>query len=114
MKYSEARETYKTLFKSYPEVTNLWSEDEDKKEITCTIKHYQKKGSRWIETESKTEQINYIFYWNTVDPRASRFMRNLGGYERTTLNYTKKGYIPVECISISPDRTEKTVRTFTF
>lgn len=41
-------------------------------------------------------------------------MRNLGGYERTNKAYTKYGYIPTEQISISPDRTKKTIFYFSF
>lgn len=114
MTYAEARQTYKKLFKTYPDTTNLWSDNESERPITCTIEHFEKRGSRWILTESETKQYNHIFYWNTVDPNASAFFRNLGGYERTICTYTKSGYLPTECISISPDRTMKTVRTFRF
>jgi hypothetical protein len=106
--------TYKRLFKTYPQVTNLWRDDENEKPITAIIEHYEKHGSRWILTDSETEKVNHIFYYNTVDPNASAFFRNLGGYERTTCSYTRAGYIPTECISISPDRENKTVRKFVF
>ena len=114
MNYQEARETYKELFKTYPEVSGVWTPTEDEKAIEYTCTHYEKRGARWHETERKRTACNYVTYYNVVDPRASRFMRNLGGYERTTCNYTKRGYIPTECVSISPDRTAKTVRTFKF
>lgn len=114
MNYQEARETYKELFKTYPEVSGVWTPTEDEKTIEYTCTHYEKRGARWAEVESERTACNYVTYYNVVDPRASRFMRNLGGYERTTCNYTKRGYIPTECVSISPDRTEKTVRTFKF
>ena len=114
MTYTEYRNTYKIALKAYPEISNTYNEDEDKKEITETITHYIKVGSRWKETESKTAQINCIYYINSVDPRTSRFFRNLGGYERTETAYTRKGFIPIRCTSISPDRTQKTVREYSF
>ena len=113
MTYTEFKTTYKNLFKYAPEVSNLYT-DKPKKEITAVIKHFEKKGSRWIETESEEKKVDFIFYCNTVDPNAANFFRGLGGYEKTTKAYTKKGFIPVECISINPDRTEKTVRSFKF
>lgn len=114
MTYFEARETYAELFKKYPEVSGVFTDNEDKKSIIYWCENYEKHGSRWELVDITEERINYVFYYNVVDPRASRFMRNLGGYERTTVNYTKRGYIPTECVSISPDRTAKTVRRFEF
>ena len=40
-------------------------------------------------------------------------MRSLGGFERVINGYNCEGYVPVELISISPDRTTKIVRSFT-
>lgn len=114
MTYFEARETYAELFKKYPEVSGVFTDNEDEKRIMYRCENYEKHGSRWELVDITEERINYVFYYNVVDPRASRFMRNLGGYERTTVNYTKRGYIPTECVSISPDRTAKTVRRFEF
>ena len=114
MTYKEYREKYKRAIKAYPEITGLWRDTEDEKEITYTCINYEKRGSRWIETERTTEKINYIFYTNVVDPNAIAFFRNLGGYEKITKSYTRAGFLPVEVSSISPDRTQKTVRSFRF
>ena len=40
-------------------------------------------------------------------------MRSLGGFERVIKGYNCEGYVPVELISISPDRSTKIVRHFT-
>lgn len=114
MTYAEIKKTYPRLFKKYPETSNLYTGNEDEKPIMYTMRHYTKSGSRWKLTEEEKTACSYITYYNIVDPAASAFFKNLGGYERTECNYTKCGFIPVKCVSISPDRTEKTERTFTF
>ena len=114
MNYSEAKQTYKRLFAKYPEVTSLWRPTTTENNITLTVEEYEKRGARWILTDSTTEKINYTFYYNTVDPNASDFFKNLGGYERTTCAYTRAGFIPVQCVSINPSRDRKTVRKFDF
>ena len=114
MTYQEIKKTYPRLFKAYPDTINLYTDDEDKKPITYTLKHYEKRGSRWQLVDEETKQINYIFYYNAIDPAASAFMRNLGGYERTEKAYTRAGLVPIRNTSISPDRTKKTVREYKF
>lgn len=114
LNYQETKKEYNELFKKYPNVGDVWTGNEDEKTIDYTIKNYVKNGSRWTLTEEKHEKINYINYYNVVDPRAARFFRSLGGYDKTTCSYTRKGYLPVECVSINPDRTYKTVRSFKF
>lgn len=113
MTYTEFKNTYKKLIKYAPDVTSLYTDD-PKKDITLVVTRYEKRGSRWIEVEKETEAINFVWYCNAVDPNASAFMRSLGGWEKTTKSYTKKGFIPVENISISPDRTAKIVRNYSF
>lgn len=113
MTYFEYKATYKELVKEYPDITGLYRE-EPENTILCTIEHYTKRGGRWVLSERIEKMIDFIFYSNTVDPRASRFMRGLGGFEKTTKAYTRAGLVPIECTSISPDRTEKTVRKFKF
>ena len=82
--------------------------------ITETIKHYQKNGTKWIETDSTTSDITEEHYHNATDPATVRFFRNLGGYERVEKSYTFAGYVPIRITSISPCRTEKTVRDYQF
>ena len=114
MNYQEFRNTYKALLKASPEVSNLYQDDQDATPYTLTIEHYEKRGSRWKLIDTDTRPIGFIHYCNTVDPNASAFMRSLGGWERTTRTYTRKGYLPTECISINPDRTKKTIRRIKF
>ena len=114
MTYTEARKTYAALFSAHNDVSTVWKEDETDRNIICITERYVKHGSRWKQTESTTESVNYVYYFNTVDPRAVEFFRNLGGYERTICTYTKRGHIPTKIISINPDRTAKTVRIFKF
>lgn len=45
---------------------------------------------------------------------AVQFFKDLGGYEKVSCGYTKAGYLPDELLSISPNRTEKTVRKYYF
>lgn len=113
MTYAEFKNTYKKAVKRYPDITNVWDEKEEKV-ITMTESRYIKIGSRWKETESKTMLVSYVNYMNVIDPAAVAFFKNLGGYEKVSLSYTKRGYIPTENISISPDRDKKTVRSFKF
>lgn len=114
MNYSEFRNEYKKAIKTYPDITNLFQDSDDIREITLTCKHYEKSGSKWKQTASKAEAVNYLHYVNIIDPRTIQFFRNLGGYEKVSKGYTKRGYLPIEVTSISPDGTEKTVYSFTF
>ena len=80
--------------------------------IKMIKKTYYKVGSQWKLSESKEENISKENYLNIIN--SCKFFRNLGGYERLTKSYTYAGYIPVELNSISPDKKEKVVRSFTF
>lgn len=111
MNYKEFRATYKATIKKYPDIDSLFCFLESEI-ITETITHYTKKGSRWIETETKEALIPASYYYNVLD--AVTFFRNLGGYERVETNYTKYGLIPVKVTSINPSRDEKTVRSYKF
>lgn len=111
MLYKEFTETYKQLLKSFPDVSTLY---ESKDAINLTTKHFKKIGRRWQLMDEKTEAVDYEHYCNVVDPKAVKFFRSLGGVEQVTKSYTRRGYIPTEVSSTSPDRTTKTVRTFTF
>lgn len=81
-------------------------------EIKMTIKNYEKIGSKWRLTNTEQRLINEEFYNNIINSK--KFFTNLGGYERHTRSYTCNGYIVTHINSLSPDRTQKTVRDFSF
>ena len=107
MTYQEFRNTYKNLLKKHQDVSNLF---EAGYIIEMTKTEYIKIGSRWKETNKTIKNVDYEHYCNVFD--AVQFFRNLGGYERTEKRYTIAGYIPTEQISISPDKTKKSVYSF--
>ncbi len=110
MNYSEFRNTYKWMLKKYYNISNIWGHD---LQADCIIENYIKIGKKWILQETKTDNnISNEYYYNTID--AIPFFRNIGGYEGITTKCTKYGVIPYKINSISPDRTQKTIRTFIF
>lgn len=109
MTYKEYVAKYETVIKRFPGISSLFGQNW---KITQTRTKYVKSGSRWKGTETETDTIDLQQYCNIFD--GIQFFRNLGGYERTEMSYTKAGYIPVKQTSISPDRTEKYVWTFQF
>ena len=72
-------------------------------------------GKTWSKAPVKVEKIEVSeeYYKNIFDPKTVKFMRSLGGVERVIKGYNCEGYVPVELISISPDRSTKIVRRFT-
>lgn len=108
MTYMKFKSTYRWMIKHFPGTDNVWGY----KGIEAITTHFEKRGSRWHEVSAKTETVDSTFYANCVD--AIPFFRNLDGKEMVTMGYTKIGYIPTEINSLSPDRTEKTVRRFYF
>ena len=80
--------------------------------ITMIKENYHKEGRRWILDNTEKSNINEEFYNNIINSK--KFFTNLGGYERHTKGYTCNGYIVTHINSISPDRTQKTVRDFKF
>lgn len=109
MTYLEFRTTYKWMLKQYPGTSFAFNFP---KEIRKVEKRYHKSGTRWVLESETAEMIDGTFYANCVD--AVPFFRGIGGYEKVTMAYTRQGYIPVEINSISPDKTQKTVREFSF
>lgn len=107
MNYQETMEAYKPMFKKYPGMAGAFYYRPLMKEVS-----FIKSGSKWIEIGRKEHFVESEVYYNVVS--AVPWFRNLGGYERVSMSYTRAGYIPVEVISISPDRTQKTVRSFDF
>lgn len=109
MSYQEFRKTYARVLKRFSyEITNIFN----KENLSMKTERFVKSGSRWVLVESTEKAVPFEFYFNVLD--SIDFMRNLGGYEKTEKAYTTQGYIPVRQISISPDRTKKTVFSFDF
>ena len=110
MTYKEFKNIYKWIIKQCPDITSLYGVE------GVTIKRietrFTKRGNRWIEIETTTEEITPEYYLNTVD--AVPFFRSLGGHERLIKAYTKYGLIPVEVQSTRPDGKEKITRRFVF
>ena len=82
------------------------------KNIKMVEKRYFKAGTQWEIAEVREENISKECYLNIVN--SCKFFRGLGGFERLTKSYTYAGYIPTQLNSISPDKQEKIVRSFTF
>ena len=72
-------------------------------------------GKTWSKTPVKVERIEVTeeYCKNIFDPKTVKFMRSLGGFERIVKGYNCEGYVPVELISINPNKTTKIVRRFT-
>lgn len=85
-----------------------------KKYAVMTTQTQEKRGCKWETIETKTEEISKEFYNNTVDPRAIRFFRRLGGIETVQRNYTEYGYLPIRILSTSPDRQKRIIKEFSF
>lgn len=107
MNYQETMDAYRPMFKKYPGMAGAFYYRPLMKEVS-----FVKSGSKWIETGRKERFVESEVYYNVVS--AVPFFRNLGGFERVSMSYTCAGYLPVEVVSISPDRTKKTVRSFVF
>ena len=110
MTYTEFKKTYSWIIKNAPDITSLYNVGGHP--VTMTKTTYAKRGGRWVEIEKTTENITIEYYMNGVG--AIPFFRGLGGYERLTKSYTKYGLIPVESVSISPDKKTRIVRRYIF
>ena len=62
----------------------------------------------------ETEIINAEQHGRITNDETLRFFRRLGGSETVQRAYTFGGYVVISLSSISPDRTIKKVRQFTF
>ena len=87
-------------------------------EIKVTTSEYSRtdSGKSWrskpdtVETESVTmDQVK-----KTTDDGTMKFFRRLGGYERLERSYTAFGYLPWILTSISPDKSIKRVREYSY
>ena len=114
MTYTEFKKTYKWTVKEFPDITQLFRDDLGQTIGTCETIRFTKVGKKWIETEKRTAEMDIENYFNIVD--AVPFFRRLSGVqgEKVTKSYTKYGLIPVEISSLSPDRSEKVIRRFSF
>lgn len=82
------------------------------KNIIMKEERFCKVGRSWKSIEVVEENISKECYLNIIN--STKFFRSLGGFERLTKGYTYVGYIPTSLNSISPDKQEKIVRSFTF
>ena len=110
MTYTEFKRVYNWLLKKYYNVADTYGHN---LKADCIIDNYVKSGNKWVKVDTNTvNNISNEHYYNTVD--AVPFFRGLGGYEKVEVKATKWGYIPFRIVSITPNKTEKTVRTFIF
>lgn len=96
-------------FKKYPNISSLQDFGGKILEEKTT---YAKRGTRWVEVKKEEKEVSATYVFNVFD--AVQFFKDLGGYEKVSCGYTKAGYLPDELLSISPNRTEKTVRKYYF
>jgi hypothetical protein len=63
-----------------------------------------------IDFDDVTEQM----YTNATAPDTVRFFKRLGGKEHLERSYTCQGYKIVKITSTSPDKSQRTIREYTF
>lgn len=117
MSYQEFKKTYWWVLKHYPQIDRLsWQVchgDESPMGTMTETKYIRtSRSGKWKECEKTEEAFSARNYVNCVD--ATPFFRNLGGYERLDCGYTYTGYLPLEIVSISPDKLTRIVRRFRF
>jgi len=86
-----------------------------KLQITMTTQHQAiKEGTKtvWETVETNSEIISQEVIDMIIDSMS--FFKNLGGSERLSKNYTSAGYLPTELKSTSPDKMNRTIRTFNY
>ena len=74
-----------------------------------TTTMYYKKGSRWIEEEKTTNEVDKDYYNNII---TDHFYHNISRSIRYIKGYTKAGTLIVKVSAISPDGKQKSVREF--
>lgn len=77
--------------------------------VTKLVKNPNTKTTYIVESRN-TEEIDETTYNNIVT--SSPFFRRLGGKEHHVKSYTSRGYKTIQLTSVSPDKQNKTVRTF--
>jgi hypothetical protein len=80
---------------------------------TRLVKNPYTKTTYTIE-EEKTEAITRKQYSNICGKDTLKWFRRLGGSETAERGYTCAGYLIVKLTSTSPDKQNKTIRTFKF
>lgn len=81
-------------------------------QITQTTEKHYKDGKAWKLFSTETEIIDGRTVQRLAD--SIGFFRRLGGVERLERGYTCLGFNPVKLTSISPDKTQKTIRRFNY
>lgn len=116
MSYASFCTTYAWMLKNYPGTDRVYRAGGFYTEPigTVTELRYERSSSRgrWRLVKSSTEPLTGAYYSNSVD--AIPFFRRLGGREHVSLGYTKLAYLPIEIVSTSPDKLQKTIRSFDF
>lgn len=82
--------------------------------IQLTTQKQIKVGSKFITTETITEVIDTKKYSLITDEKTIKMFRRLGGSETATKEYTSRGYNITKLVSTSPNKQERTIRTFNF
>lgn len=80
---------------------------------TRLVKNPYTKTTYTIE-EEKTETITNRQYNLICGEDTLKWFRRLGGSETAERGYTERGYLIVKLTSTSPDKQNKTIRTFKF
>ena len=87
------------------------------KEIKMTRTKLEKNPNTkttYLEVESKVEMIDWLQYERITGKDTLQWFRRCGGSEHATRDYTCEGYLITRLISTSPDKQNKTIRTFEF
>lgn len=84
----------------------------NKQIITQTTDKYIKDGKGWKLVNVETEAVDLRTVERIAD--SVKFFRRLGGTETLVKGYTCAGYNPVKLTSTSPDKTQRTIRTFNY
>ena len=87
------------------------------KNITITLNtstYMLNKDGKYIHLTDKVDEISNDKYQLLTSKDTSKFFIQLGGTEKLYKEYTIIGNVVVRIVSISPDKNNKTVRSFTF
>ena len=82
--------------------------------ITMNETRQAKTGNKWVDQVTSREQLSEEQYSNYTCKDTLQWFRRLGGTETATKSYTCRGYCVTKLISTSPDKLERSIRTFTF